>query len=91
MGLQNTCGRRSDQKQKIYNGLLNGRVTCSIRSYPLDCAKKNDGNENAVSPKVIQSNQKILSMSNTLNNEDAKVKVENSVNLILDYRLNPLY
>jgi hypothetical protein len=30
-------------------------------------------------------------MLNTLNNEVAKVKVENSTNLILDYGLNPLY
>ena len=67
------------------------RVTCSIRIYPLECAKKNDENEIAASQKEIRSNQKILSILDKLNNEVAKVKVENSADLILDYGLNPLY
>ena len=54
------------------------RVTCSIRIYLLGCDKKNDENEIAAWPKEIRSNQKILSILSTLNNEVAKVKVENS-------------
>jgi hypothetical protein len=50
-----------------------------------------DENERAVCLKDIRSRQKILSISATLNNENAKVKVENSVNLILDYSLIVLY
>jgi hypothetical protein len=67
------------------------RVACSIGNYPLERVKKNDKNLNAVCLKEIRSDQKPLSMLNTLNNEVAKVKVENSAKLILDYGSNPLY
>lgn len=39
----------------------------------------------------IRDTHDSVSIIDTLNNEVAKVKVENSANLMLDYVMNPLY
>ena len=56
--------------------------------FSIECAKKIHENINSVCPKENPSIQRLLSIFDTLNNEAAKVKLENGTGDICDNHIN---
>ena len=78
-------------KGEICNGLSKGEYPAQHEKIRSDALKKNYEYVNVVCRCEIRDTHDSVSIIDTLNNEVAKVKVENSVNLMLDYVMNPLY